>query len=308
MIILDGSRSFFDTESIFSDLVARARTSETEESVARQKLYSAFAAFSHAKEEYVAASGDITKLAVSFLGDAGRIVVASSDGFGRDVMEAIPEREYHVCGKNDELKLKASDIVSAVNECGAEAVVLSNPCFPTSLAMEREDILGICEKTCALVIVDESRLVSSEDSLFIDTCKYDNLAVVRRFNFGGSICMAAGRDAWKCKELPSVSDMMAASVIFEHSSAVRTYERKLSDSIGSLYIRCKKLAIKYESIERIYRSRADFVYMSVSNADKKADLFLDEGIKVGHDDGHIWIFAGDTKENDEFISKSGSVF
>lgn len=308
MTILDGSHSFFDTESLFSDLVSRARAAETEESLAREKLYRAFASFSGAKEENVIASGEKTGLALAFIGDAEKILVPSCDGFADMISGKLPDREFFTCQKNEDLKLRVSDLVSLAEGTGAEAIIMSNPCFPTSLAVEKEDIERLCESTSAVVIVDESRLVSSADSLMIDTCKYDNLAVIRQFNFGGYVCMGAGKIKSAAPSTPAVSDMMAASVIFEHSSAIKTYERKLSDSIGSLYIRLKKAAIKYDSIERIYRSRADFVYLSVYDAENKAGLFLEEGIKVGSDNEHIWIFAGDTKENDELITKSSCIF
>lgn len=52
--------------------------------------------------------------------------------------------------------LCAEDMIQKARETGAELIIFSNPCNPTALKLERQDILQIVAQTDALVVVDEA--------------------------------------------------------------------------------------------------------------------------------------------------------
>ncbi|MBR5310159.1 MAG: histidinol-phosphate transaminase, partial [Oscillospiraceae bacterium] len=81
-------------------------------------------------------------------------------------------------------------------------------------------------------------------------------------------------------------------------SAIKTAQRKLIDSRDSLYIRIKKLAIKYDALERLYRSRANCVFFKVKDAEERAKKLFEMGISVYCRDGYFCVFAGEKDENE----------
>ena len=91
-------------------------------------------------------------------------------------------------------------------------------------------------------------------------------------------------------------------MIFNHSSALKTALRKLTDSRDSLYIRIKKLAIKYDSVERLFRTKADCVFFKVKDAERRNAELLEHGVSIRCADGYFCIFAGDKDENEAVLA------
>lgn len=68
---------------------------------------------------------------------------------------------------------------SKARETGAELIIFSNPCNPTALKLERQDILQIVAQTDALVVVDEAYMDFSEGSVLDEIENYGNLIVLK---------------------------------------------------------------------------------------------------------------------------------
>ena len=131
--------------------------------------------------------------------------------------------------------------------------------------------------------------------------------VLKKMRFGGEPVFACGKNLpeFDCKI--AAADEAAANVIFNHTSALKTALRKLCDSRDSLYIRIKKLAIKYGSVERLYRTKADCVFFKVKDAEKRYAVLIEHGITVRCRDGYFCVFAGNKDENEAVLTALESV-
>lgn len=300
MIYLDGSRFFFDIEAQFSKLVEREKAST--EKPDTEMLCNSIAKFTGAKKEFIRVSDSVESILSDAFPEPRKILTLSCDYAADAAGKAFMDSDILIFGKNEELKFKASELAAKAEEEKCDLIIFSNPCFPTSLSVSDVEIKELLGSTSATVIVDESHIVDSDSSIFRLCNDYDNLIVVRKNRFAGGIVTAAGQGLPKLDAKGTDAQLKTSAVIFEHSSAIRTGDKKLQGSIDSLYIRMKKLAIKYDSIERLYRTKADFVYLSVSESKKRAVLLSERGIEVGSDEGHLCISAGSSEENEAVLA------
>ena len=199
------------------------------------------------------------------------------------------------------MKIKAENLAAAANENGAEAVFLSNPCCPTGLEISPEEIKKLCSLTKAKIVVDESFCVDESVSVLGLVPETENLIVLKRMRFGGEPVFACGKNLPEFDCEISASEQAVGKVIFDKNSALKTAQRKLLDSRDSLYIRIKKLAIKYDSLERLYRTKANCVFFKVKNAEERAEKLLEMGITIGCKDGYFCVFAGEKDENEAVL-------
>ncbi len=302
MIYLDGSRFFFDIEGCFSNLCEKAREenkdSEADENA--KELCKGFAKFFGTKPEFVRAGADYKTLLNGIFGAAAKAIVPELDISAENFAFAFGAEPVRI-EKTPDMKIKAENLAAAANENGADMIYLSNPCCPTGLEIAPAEIKKLCSLTEAKVVVDESFCVDESFSVLSTASETENLVVLKKIRFGGEPVFACGKNLpeFNCKI--SASEQAVGTVIFEKNSAIKTAQRKLVDSRDSLYIRIKKLAIKYDSLERLYRAKGNCVFFKVKDAEERAKKLLDMGISVYSKDGYFCVFAGEKDENEAVL-------
>ncbi len=303
MIYLDGSKFFFDIEGCFSDLVARARkqNEETEADKNARELCEGFGKFFRIKPEFARAGRDYETLLQGIFGTAPKAVIPEYEISAGRFEAAFPGAEVLRLKKSPDMKMKAENIANFANENGAEVIFFSNPCCPTTLDIAPEEILKLCSLTDAKIVVDESFCVDESISVLKNVPETENLIVLKKIRFGGEPVFACGKNLPEFDCGVSASDQAAGTVIFDRDSALKTAQRKLLDSRDSLYIRIKKLAIKYDALERLYRTKANCVFFKVKDAEERAEKLLEMGISVYCKDGYFCVFAGEKDENEAVL-------
>lgn len=299
MIYLDGSRFFFDIEGCFSKLVdfARKQNAGVERDKCAAKLCKNFAEYCDADIKNIRAAKDHTTALRALLSDNSKVIIPEFDDSAKYFEKSFPGKAAILFKKPSSMKICAADLAAFANKSGVDAIFLSSPCCPTSLEMTLSEISALTESTNAKIIIDESHLVEEENSIIKFLPGFNNLIVLKKLRFGGKPVFAVGNDLPEFDCEISAEDQAAACVIFEHASALRMSRRKLEDSRNSLYIRIKKLAVKFDSLERLYRSKADCIFFKVKNASEKAKSLEDKGIAVRCENGYLCIFAGSSEEN-----------
>ena len=302
MIYLDGSRFFFDIEGCFSNLCEKAREenkdSEADENA--KELCKGFAKFFGTKTEFVRAGADYKTLLNGIFGAEAKAIVPEPDISAENFAFAFGAEPVRV-EKTQDMKIKAENLATAANENGADMIYLSNPCCPTGLEIAPAEIKKLCALTDVKIVVDESFCVDESFSVLSTASETENLVVLKKIRFGGEPVFACGKNLpeFNCKI--SASEQAVGTVIFEKNSAIKTAQRKLVDSRDSLYIRIKKLAIKYDSLERLYRAKGNCVFFKVKDAEERAKKLLDMGISVYSKDGYFCVFAGEKDENEAVL-------
>lgn len=300
MIYLDGSRFFFDIEGCFSNLVEKAREENKNSDADNEAklLCEGFGKFFGIDKKFVAAGDSYKTVLNGIFEKTPKTVIPEFDISAERYCEVFGETELIRVKKGPDMKLKAENIAACAEENNADMIFLSNPCCPTTLEILPDEILKLCNMTKATVVVDESFSVDENVSVLKNIAKTENLIVLKKMRFAGDIVFACGKNLPNYSCNISAAEQAVGNVIFEHNSALKTAQRKLLDSRDSLYIRIKKLAIKYSSMERLYRSKANCVFFKVNGADEKAKMLLEKGISIYNKDGYFCIFSGDKSENE----------
>ena len=303
MIKLDGSRFFFDIEGVFSGLCGsvREKNAALPGDPKAAALRQGFSRFFQTVPENVRVAESFEKLLFPLL-DGKTVVIPAADESADHFSAAFPGKNFLLADKPADLKIRPAALAEFVAENGADALYLTNPCCPTSLELSAAEVETLISGTKALVIVDESHMVGEENSAVSLTKRYENLVVLKKMRFGGEGVFAVGQNLPDIPCELSAADQAAGTVIFERDSALKTALRKLTDSRDSLYIRVKKLAIKYDSVERLYRTKADHVFFKVKDAERRAEALSEKGILIRQTEGGFCIFAGDKPENEAVLA------
>ena len=300
MIYLDGSRFFFDIEGCFSNLCEKAReeNKDSEADKHAAELCKGFSKFFGTKPEFVRAGKDYKTLLSGIFENGAKAVIPEFDVSAENFAF---ETEPVFVKKSMDMKIKAENLAAAATENGADMIYLSNPCCPTGLEIMPAEILKLCSLTEAKIVVDESFCVDESFSVLSTIPETENLVVLKKIRFGGEPVFACGKNLpeFDCKI--SASEQAVGTVIFEKNSAIKTAQRKLVDSRDSLYIRIKKLAIKFDALERLYRAKGNCVFFKVKDAEERAKKLFDMGISVYSKDGYFCVFAGEKDENETVL-------
>ena len=302
MIYLDGSRFFFDIEGCFSNLCEKVReenkNSEADKNAA--ELCKGFAKFFGTKPEFVRAGKDYKTVLSGIFNEETKAVFPEFDVSSENFISAFGKEPVFV-KKSSDMKIKAENLAEAANENGAELIYLSNPCCPTGLEIAPAEIIKLCSLTEAKIVVDESFCVDESVSVLSTVPETETLIVLKKMRFGGDPVFACGKNLPEFDCEISASEQAVGTVIFEKNSALKPAQRKLTDSRDSLYIRIKKLAIKFDSLERLYRAKGNCVFFKVKDAEERAKKLFDMGISVYSKDGYFCVFAGEKDENEEVL-------
>lgn len=222
--------------------------------------------------------------------------------------------------KPDTMEICGEDVIKRVKETGAKLLIFSNPCNPTSLKMERRDILHVIENTDALVVVDEAYMDFSEGSVLNEIEHYDNLIVLKTCSkaFG----MAAVRLGFAAanKEITGVLRTLkspynvntltqaAAGVVLGHTEYLTECIEKIRKSTEELYAKLTELALVKEEIITIYPTSTNFIYMKTKRGEEVYEALKKEGISIRCMNGYLRIAAGSSKENAQLLQALDRLF
>ncbi len=302
MIYLDGSRFFFDIEGCFSNLCEKAReeNKDSEPDKNAKELCGGFAKFFGTKPEFLRVGKDYKTLLSGIFENGAKAIVPEFDISAENYVAAFGIKPVFV-KKSSDMKIKAENLAAAASENSADLIYFSNSCCPTGLEIMPSEIIKLCSLTEAKVVVDESFCVDESVSVLKNVPETENLIVFKKMRFGGEPVFACAKNLPEFGCEISASEQAVGKVIFDKNSALKTAQRKLIDSRDSLYIRIKKLAIKFDSLERLYRAKGNCVFFKVKDAEERAKKLFDMGISVYCKDGYFCVFAGEKDENEAVL-------
>ncbi len=309
MFYLDGSAFFFDIEEAFSRLIGVARGENAEKSgdPLAKGLCGGFAEVYGVKPEFVRAGADYRTLLRGILPADAAAVVPEYDCAAEAFRAAFPENRLIAVPRTKEMKADAGALLAAAQKEPGGVILLTNPACPASMELSAEEVRRLVSAAKCPVLVDESHMADPKESVLGDTGALPNLVVLKKLWFGGNPVCAAGRDLPDFYGGISAADQAAAEIIFKHPAVLKTAQRKLADSRESLYLRIKKLAVRYRALERLYRTKADCVFFKVADAERAAAGLEELGVAVRRDGEYLCVFAGNRAENDVAVESLEAV-
>lgn len=290
MIFLDGSNLPFDpTKSVSRTLISqRERLSLMPNVDIAKEVKEAIGKHYGVLAEYISLSMDKIEL-INRVTDNGEELIASEDD--KALGDQMPNIE--LIPNLPDMRPNINKLIEKAGE--GKTIYLSNPAFPSSLLLSSDDIERIAN--AGKLIVDESFILSDDNSLIKLCLKNENITIIKRFDFADNLYFAIKKNAPFGDNILAESAAKTLSVL-EHPASLRNAQQKLSDSAQSLYIRIKKLAIRYKSVNRLYHSRAGYTFFKVSDRESRGEALKASGVTVYEYKDYFAVFAGTPEENE----------
>ncbi len=254
----------------------------------------------------------ITVIQGAFLRPGDRLLTFSPDFSMYHFYGEIFEKTNCVAEKGNDLALTAETVLAAVKKYDPAAILLSNPCSPTSLVMSRGEALRIAENTDALVVIDEAYMDFSDQSIIKEAEKHDNLIILKtcskalglaaiRLGFAVSSkeivrALHAVRSPYNVNALTQA----AGCAIFSNPDYIREAVAKIQKSRDDLYQGLLRFTGK-ESVRRIVKPDTNFVFMELADAGHVFEELKKRSIIVRRLGNCLRITAGTKEENEALI-------
>lgn len=251
----------------------------------------------------------ITVILGAFLRPRDKLLTFSPDFSMYQYYGEIYEKTNGIADKKEDLILTAGDVLDAIDETDPAAIILSNPCSPTSLVMGREDVLHIVESTDALVIIDEAYMDFSDQSVIKVAEKYDNLIILKTcskalglaaIRLGFAVSSKKIVRALHCVRSPYNVNALTQAVgcaVFSNSGYVKKAVEEIKKSRDYLYQGLLGLEGR-NGVRRVVKPDTNFVYVEMEDAEYVFQELKKRSIIVRKLGNHLRITAGTRKEND----------
>ncbi|MBI9072326.1 MAG: histidinol-phosphate transaminase [Melioribacteraceae bacterium] len=206
---------------------------------------------------------------------------------------------YHVCCDinnvevreaflSDQFEIEVDSIMNKVGE-NTKIVFLCSPNNPTGNTLSSKSILELCEKTNAIIVVDEAYIdFDEENSVISEILNQRNLIVLRTFS------KAWGLAAIRCgycaadKEVintiikvkaPYTINKLTEKAVVESINNFRTKEKFVDEIITQREFVFKKLN-ELEKVQKVFKSDSNFILFKCKNASEVHRTLAERGVVI----------------------------
>lgn len=228
---------------------------------------------------------------------------------------SLYELDVRAIPKNDNMKIDIDNAISYCRENNVKAIIFSNPCNPTSVGVERDDMLRLISSVDCLVIADEAYMDFWDQSIIGRTEDFDNLIVLRTCSKACGLAAVrlgfavAGRritDALRAAKSPYNTDSISQAVgeaVFSEKDYLTAGILALIISREALYSGIQELSSRYPDVfGKLYPTCTNFVYFTSKYAREIFEGLLEGSIAVRFFGDSIRINCGNESENAAVLS------
>ncbi|MCM1299250.1 MAG: aminotransferase class I/II-fold pyridoxal phosphate-dependent enzyme [Firmicutes bacterium] len=319
-IRLDANESFVNTSA--EDLkkaVAGTNVNRYPDPYAK-KLIGAYSDFYGINPDLVTAGNGsdeiISIITACFLKKGEKVLTLAPDFSMYSFYSSLYELDVRVMKKQSDLSIDVDKVIETVNKEGIRAVLFSNPCNPTSLGMEKTDVIKLINSVKALVILDEAYMDFwkglEDQSLIKDTAGYDNLIVLRTcskalgmagLRLGFAVSNVTITEKLRAAKSPYNVNALTQQAAEYFLSDKKEMERRIKACIDALNELDNGLCeMNLPFFERIYPSVTNFLFIKTSKAREIFEYLLSQSIAVRYMGDYLRITAGSTEENKAVIT------
>lgn len=317
---LDANESCFNVNEIIGDKIAEAvkkiAINRYPDPIAKDVI-KAFANYYGISSNTVTAGNGsdelISVISSCFLEKGDSVLTLAPDFSMYAFYGELYELNVHTLNKNADLNISVDSIIDYCNSNKIKALIFSNPCNPTSLGIEKEEIMHLIKNVSCLVILDEAYMDFWDQSILDKVNEFDNLIILKTCSKAIGIAAIRLGFAVACPKITSmlrtvkspyntdsISQAIGSTVLSE-KALLDEYRKKLIDSRAWLNTELKKLSEKYSMLEMVYSSVTNFVFIKTSYAKIIHTKLLDKSIAVRGFDGYLRINAGTEDENNAVL-------
>lgn len=253
----------------------------------------------------------ISILMNSFLEKGDKVIALSPDFSMYGFYCSGAECENIVLKKDENFNINVNTILACAEENGARMIIFSNPCNPTSLGIEADEVRRLIKSTSALVVLDEAYMDFWNESILSEVNDYDNLIVLKtcskaiglaaiRLGFAvANETLTRAINAAKSPYNVNTLTQEIGKIILSNNDYIKKSRADIIESKEELY----KALCKYSSDDfKILESKTNFIYIKTSRAKEIFEKLRAQSIVVRCFGDGLRITAGTKQENDRLMS------
>ena len=316
-IRLDANESFL---SLPRELVERAALDVLNNQINRypdpyaEKLCGAFARFYGTQARYVTAGNGsdelISLITGAFFQPEEELITLEQDFSMYHFYGSVYGVKTSIFPKNPDLTVDTVSLAEYINRSGSRGLIFSNPCNPTSLCMERRQVLRLVEQVPdCLVVVDEAYMDFADESILRSAHLCDNLIVLKTcskavglaavrlgFAVAGDRLTKALRAVKSPYNVNELTQSVGYQVLSDQAYVVDCTE-KIIRSRDALYGGLMNLYATHRILQTVYPTSTKFVYIRTRYAKAIFQALLERSIAIRYMGDYLRICAGTKEEN-----------
>lgn len=312
-IRLDANESFINTDHDILSKALKGTTLNRYPDPYAKKLINAYSNFYGISPDLVTAGNGsdelISIITACFLQKGEKVLTLAPDFSMYFFYSSLYELDVRAMDKESDLTVNVDNVIETVKKENIRAVIFSNPCNPTSLGLDKADVIKLITSVNALIILDEAYMDfwKEEQSLIKDTAKYDNLIVLRTcskafgmagLRLGFAVSNAVITEKLRAAKSPYNVNVLTQSIaeyVISDKAEIDKRIKACKDALWELDNGiCER---KYHFFETIYPSVTNFLFIKTDKAKEIFDYLLSRSIAVRYMGKYLRITAGSHEEN-----------
>lgn len=312
-IRLDANESFINTDHDILSKALKGTTLNRYPDPYAKKLINAYSNFYGISPDLVTAGNGsdelISIITACFLQKGEKVLTLAPDFSMYFFYSSLYELDVRAMDKESDLTVNVDNVIETVKKENIRAVIFSNPCNPTSLGLDKADVIKLITSVNALIILDEAYMDfwKEEQSLIKDTAKYDNLIVLRTcskafgmagLRLGFAVSNAVITEKLRAAKSPYNVNVLTQSIAEYVISDKAEIDRRIKackDALRELDNgMCER---NFPFFETIYPSVTNFLFIKTDKAKEIFDYLLTRSIAVRYMGKYLRITAGSYEEN-----------
>ena len=325
-IRLDSNESPYDMGEVFKDDIARVITDTCLNRYPEPRytalLEAASDYFGIPADNITAGNGSDELISVilgSFLSKGDTVVTISPDFSMYAFYGFLNELKVHSVPKEDDLKINISKVIEFCSQNPVGAVIFSNPCNPTSLGVRRQDVLRLIKNVSCLCVIDEAYMDFWDQSVMDQIETLDNLIVLKTASKNMGMASLRLGFAMACREITDVLravkspynvnsyTIAAACEMMRHKDVIEENTQKILAARDELREGLLRLSERHFTIERVYDSVTNFVFVKTPKAETIAAELKKRSVSIRQMGGYLRITAGTPDEVKELLYRMEQV-
>ena len=283
-----------------------------------EKLCGAFGDFYDIKSCYVTAGNGsdelISLITGAFFMPGEELVTLANDFSMYRFYGSVYGVKTSIFPKRDDLTVDVDALAEYINRSGAKGLIFSNPCNPTSLCLDRRQVLRLIESVPdCLVIVDEAYMDFADESILDKVHHYENLIVLKTcskavglaairlgFAVAGDTITKALRAVKSPYNVNDMTQSIGYQILSDGEYVVNCIE-KIIRSRDSLYNGILGLHMRHKVFDMVYPTTTNFVFIKTPCAQYIYEELLDRSIAIRCMGDYLRITAGSKVENEAVL-------
>lgn len=208
-------------------------------------------------------------------------------------------------------------MIKVAKEKQCKIVLLSNPCNPSSLCIQKDEIKKLAQSLDCLVVIDEAYMDFSDESIIKETNQFDNVIVLKTcskafglaaIRLGFAISNPKLTNCLKMVKSPYNVNLLTQTVgeiVLSKKEYLTQCIEEMKKETKFLYEELKKLENQYPTILKINPTSTNFIFLwcqTKERAKSCMERMKKEKIAIRLMGDYIRITAGNRAENEVVLT------